>query len=149
MSTSGEATNSATSVKARGMPQAAAAACALARRVLATPTTSKSSGRARGAAAYRDVLEEGRERGGDRLVVGHADAADGAARAGDADGGRHGLVGADALEDRVRAEAAGQLHHARHGLVAALAHHVGPAELLRQRDPVRVPAHDGDLPRAE
>ena len=54
-------------------------------------------------------------------------------------------VGADAFEDRVRAEAAGQLHHALHGLIAALAHHVGGAERLGQRNPVRMATQDDDL----
>src|SRR5271169_5608064 len=47
------------------------------------------------------------------------------------------------------AEAAGELAHALDGLVATLADDVGRAEVLRQRDPVRVPAEDDDLLRAE
>src|SRR5205085_8406335 len=51
----------------------------------------------------------------------------------------------DALEDRVDAEAAGELVHAFDRLVAALADDVRRAELLRERGPVRMPAEDDDV----
>ena len=47
------------------------------------------------------------------------------------------------------AEAAGQLAHALDRLLAALAHHVGGAELPGELDAVRVAAHDDDLLGAE
>ena len=59
------------------------------------------------------------------------------------------LLVADALEDGVGAEAAGQLAHALDRLVAALADDVGRAELPRERDPVRVAAEEDDPLRAE
>ena len=59
------------------------------------------------------------------------------------------LLEADALEDGVDAEAAGELAHALDGLVAALADDVRRAELARERDPVGVTAEDDDLLGAE
>ena len=79
----------------------------------------------------------------------HADAPDRAAGAGDLDRGVDRLLGADAFEHRVHAEAAGQLADALDGLLAALADDVGGAELARERDPVGVAAHDDDLLGAE
>jgi len=76
--------------------------------------------------------------------VGGADAAHGATRTGDADRGEHGLVRADALEDGVDAKATGQLAHALDRLLAALAHDVRCAELIGERDPVRVAAQEDD-----
>src|SRR5207249_6799715 len=72
------------------------------------------------------------------LVVGDTHAPHGATRTGDADRGAHGLVGADALDDGVDAEAAGQRAHARDGLLATLAHDVRCAELLRDRKSTRL-----------
>src|SRR5215210_279115 len=92
----------------------------------------------RGPAAHGDVAEERRQRGGDRLVLGHADAADRAARARDAYGRSHRLTVADALQHRVGAEATCEPTHALDGLLAPLAHHVRRAELPRQRDAVFV-----------
>ena len=56
---------------------------------------------------------------------------------------------AHALEDGVRAEAAGQLADALDGGVAALADDVGRAERPRQRDPIRVAPEQDDLLGAE
>ena len=61
----------------------------------------------------------------------------------------HRLLVADALEDGVGAEAAGQLAHALDRLLAALADDVGRAELSRQRDPVGMAAEEDDLLGAE
>src|SRR5207249_10779592 len=83
------------------------------------------------------------------LVVGDTHAPHGATRTGDADRGAHGLVGADALDDGVDAEAAGQRAHARDGLLATLAHDVRCAELLRQGNPVGMAAHHDNLLGAE
>ena len=63
------------------------------------------------------------------VVLRHADAADRAARAGDAERRRVDCVETDALEHGVRAEAAGELADALDRLVAALADDVGCAEL--------------------
>ena len=76
-----------------------------------------------------------RERG--RLLLGHADAADGAAGARDLERRGHGLPVADALEHRVGALAAGELPYALDRLVAALADDVGGAELARRARPGR------------
>src|SRR5439155_262580 len=100
-------------------------------------------------AADGDVVVERRFRAGDRLVVGDTHAPHGATRTGDADRGAHGLVGADALDDGVDAEAAGQRAHARDGLLATLAHDVRCAELLRQGNPVGMAAHHDNLLGAE
>src|SRR5215208_5033956 len=102
-----------------------------------------------GPAAHGDVTEERRQRGGHRLVLGDADAADRAARTRDADGRGHRLTVADALEDGVGAEAPGELAHALDGLLAPLAHHVRGAELPGQGDPVGVATEDDDLLGAE
>ena len=77
----------------------------------------------------RDVVEERRLRRRDRLLLRNADAADGAARPGDAERRAIDCVVADALEHGVSAEAAGQLAHALDRLFAALADDVGRAEL--------------------
>src|SRR5215216_1648116 len=77
------------------------------------------------------------------------DAAGRAARTRDADGRGHRLTVADALEDGVGAEAAGELAHALDGLLAPLAHHVRGAELPGQGDPVGVATEDDDLLGAE
>ncbi len=45
--------------------------------------------------------------------------ADGGARPGDSEGGRNGLLGPDALERRVGADAAGELQHSLAGFLAA------------------------------
>jgi hypothetical protein len=54
---------------------------------------------------------------------------------------------ADALQQG--AEAAGELAYQLYRLVASFAHCVGCAELPGQRDPVGMPAQDGDLLGAE
>jgi hypothetical protein len=59
------------------------------------------------------------------------------------------LLVADALEDRVGAEAACELPDALDRFLAPLAHDVGRAERLRERDPVGMTAEDDDLLRAE
>ena len=59
------------------------------------------------------------------------------------------LAVADAFEDGVGAEAAGELAHALDRLVAALADDVGRAELARERDAVGVAAQHDDLLGAE
>ncbi len=58
----------------------------------------------------------------------HADEADGAAVAGDADGRAHGLLGADRLDDGVRALAAGEFTHGLDGGLPAFGDDVGGAE---------------------
>src|SRR5438034_97479 len=95
----------------------------------------------------------GRSEGGSRtlrrrvtlICAGCAGEADGTTRSDNADRGEHGLLGADALEDGVDAEAARQLAHARHPLLATLAHDVRCAKLFRQRDPVPMAAENEDL----
>src|SRR5258707_6601250 len=89
-----------------------------------------------GSAAYGDVVVECRPRCRHRLVLGNADAADCATRTRDADRGEHRLFEADALEDRVGAEAARELVHALNRFVAAIAHDVGCAELFSECDSV-------------
>src|SRR4051812_29934720 len=56
-------------------------------------------------AGNRHVLEEGDVARWNRLVLRNADATDSAPRTGDADGGDHRIVEADALENRMRANA--------------------------------------------
>ena len=65
-----------------------------------------------------------------RLLLRDADAADGATRTGDLESRDGRLFEPDALEDRVRAEAAGELADALDRLVASLADDVRRAELL-------------------
>src|SRR4029453_15058615 len=92
-----------------------------------------------------DVTVESRLPGRGSLVVGHADPSDGTTRADDADRRAEGFVAADAFENGAGAEAACQLPHALRRLVAALPHHVGRAELFRQRDTVWTAAQDDDF----
>jgi hypothetical protein len=77
------------------------------------------------------------------------DAADGAAGAGDADGGLHRRAVADALQHRVDALAAGEFVDALDRVLAALGDDVGGAVLAGERDAVGVAAHDDDLLGAE
>jgi hypothetical protein len=63
-----------------------------------------------GAAADSNLVVELRQRGRNCLVVWHADATDRAARTRDADRREHCLVAADALGDRLHAEAGGVGH---------------------------------------
>src|SRR5438093_8929829 len=77
----------------------------------------------RGATTNARVLPEHDARG-HALVLGSANAADGAARASDLERGDDRLLEADTLEDGVRAEAAGQLANALDRLLAALADHI-------------------------
>ena len=65
-------------------------------------------------------------------AVGDADEADVAAGAGGADGLDHRFLGADGLDDGVRAEAIGELLDRGDAVVAALHDDVGGAELARQ-----------------
>ena len=81
-------------------------------------------------------------------MLGHADAADRAAGTGDRKRGLDGLLEADALEYRVRAVLR-QLADALDRFLAALAHDVGGAELLAERDPLRVVAEQDDPLGAE
>src|SRR4051812_28123801 len=79
------------------------------------------------------------------FVMRNADAADGTPRTGNLHGRVGGLLRPDAFKHRVDAEAAGQLAHTLDRCLAALAHHVGGAQFLGERDAVRVTAHDDDL----
>src|SRR5881396_445541 len=94
-------------------------------------------------------LLERRLRPGNRLVMGHPDAADGATGTGNPNRGTHRFLSADALEHGVDAHAAGQRPHALNRLLAPLAHDVRRAELSRQGDPVGMVAHHDDLLGAE
>jgi hypothetical protein len=77
--------------------------------------------------------------------VGDTNAADGAARAGDAGGGEHGLMCADAFQHGVHAKATGELAHALDRFVAALTDDVSCAERFRKRDPLTMATEDNDL----
>jgi hypothetical protein len=77
-------------------------------------------------------------------VVGDPDVADVPARPAGADGLHHRLLGADDLDDRMRAEPVGQVLDARHPLGAALDDDVGGAELPGQLLPRLVAAHRDD-----
>ena len=79
----------------------------------------------------------------------HADAADGAAGTDDAQRGHGRLLEADALEDGVSAESVRQLAHALDRFVAALAHDVRRAEVLRERDARGMTAEQDHLLGAE
>src|SRR5205085_12077379 len=79
----------------------------------------------------------------------HADSADRAAGAGDADRRLHRLLEADALEDGVGAVAAGELANALDCLVAALADDVRRAEFLCERGPLVMAAENDDPLGAE
>src|SRR5207244_4255783 len=100
-------------------------------------------------AADREIVVERRLRPGDRLVMGDANAADGATGTGNPNRGTHRFLSADALEDGVDAEAAGQRAHARDRLLAPLLHDVRRAELFRQGDSVGMVAQDHDPLGAE
>src|SRR5437667_4362882 len=100
-------------------------------------------------AADREIVVERRLRGGDRLVMRDADAAHGATGTGNPNRGTHRFLSADALNDGVDAEAAGQRAHALDRALAALAHDVRCAEPLRQGDPVGMAAHHDNLLGAE
>lgn len=67
-----------------------------------------------------------------------------AARPRRTDGLHHRLLGADALERRVGADASRELPDALDPLVPALDHDAGRAELARERLPRRVTAHGDD-----
>ena len=69
--------------------------------------------------------------------MGDADVADVPAGPGGADGLHHRLLGADRLDDRVRAEPVGEVLDPGHALVAAFGDDVGGAELPGQRLPRR------------
>ncbi len=84
------------------------------------------------------------------------DVADGPAVAGDVDGGAHGLLGADGLDDRVRALAAGELTDGGLGGLPALGDDVGGPEELgdvrtggvaaQRNDPLGAEALGGEDP---
>src|SRR5437763_13001542 len=78
----------------------------------------------------------------------HTDPADGTARTRDFYRRGHRLLIADALKNSMYAVAAGQRFDALGRFPTALAHHVGGAEFLCQRDPIVVTTHDDDLLRA-
>ena len=82
-------------------------------------------------------------------VVGDPDVADVAAGPGGADGLHHRLLGADGLDDRVRAEPAGEVLDPGDAVVAALGDDVGGAELPGEPLPGLVPAHGDDPLGAE
>src|SRR5215218_3871561 len=90
----------------------------------------------RGPAADGDVRKEGRNRVGHRVFLGQPDAPDCATGASDVKGRQGRLLQADALENRVCAEAVGQLADALDRLVPALADDVCGAELRPERDPL-------------
>ena len=92
-----------------------------------------------------DVIVERRPRRGHRLILGNPNAANCATRTRDAEGGKHRLLEADALEDGVNTEAAGERAHALDRLVASLAHDISCTELFRKGDPVRMTAQQNDL----
>jgi hypothetical protein len=86
--------------------------------------------------------------------VSDADVADIPAGTGGADGLHHRLLRADRLDDRVRAEPAGEVLDACHPLIAAVGDDVGRAELPGECLPGLVPAHRDDplgpeLPRGQ
>src|SRR5439155_26322577 len=89
----------------------------------------------RGPAAHGDVLEEGLNRVGNRVRLRQPDAPDCATGTSDVEGRQRRLLQTDALEDRVGAEAVGQLAYALDRLVAALADDVRGAELVPVLDP--------------
>ena len=82
-------------------------------------------------------------------VVADADVADVAAGPGGADGLHHRFLGADRLDDAVRAEATGELLDAFDALVAAFDDDVGGAEIPRQLLAGLVTAHRDDAFGAE
>ena len=99
-----------------------------------------------GPAGEGDVAaEEAAEADRRLLVLRHADPADDAAGADDAERLLVGGHVADALEHGVGAVAAGELADLRDALLAALGDDVGGAELPAQVGAVLVPAHQDDL----
>ena len=92
----------------------------------------------------------GEERLGEwQLAMRDADDADGGAGPGDGERGRNGLRGADALERRVGADAAGELEHSLDRLLAARLDDVGGAELTGDLLPPSVTTErDSALPPA-
>src|ERR671913_138557 len=86
---------------------------------------------------------------GDRDIVGDADEAHVTARPGGVDRLHHGLLGTDGLDDRVGAEADGELLDPGDAVVAALGDDVAGAELAGQRLAVGVAAEGDDALGAE
>src|SRR5215210_2904901 len=86
---------------------------------------------------------------GDLHVVEHADEPDVTSWPRGADGLHHRLLRADGLDDRVRAEPAGELLDPCRALVAALGHDLGRAELPGEPLAGLVPTHRDDPLRAE
>jgi len=84
-----------------------------------------------------------------RDAVGDADVANVPAGAGGADGLHHRLLGADCLDDRVRAQAIGELSNLRHALAAAFGDDIRGAEVKRQLLARLVAADLDDPLRAE
>ena len=70
--------------------------------------------------------------------------ADRAARARRLDGLHHGLLSADALEDRVGAYPIGEFLDARNSFFTSFRHDVGRPEVLREFLAFLVPAHGDD-----
>ena len=83
----------------------------------------------RGGAAVQVHVGEEQLLAGQLDAVGDADVADVPAGAGGADGLHHRLLGADGLDDRVRAEPVGEVLDPGDAVVAALGDDVGGAEL--------------------
>src|SRR3954452_1024469 len=97
-----------------------------------------------GGAAVEVDLGEEQLVAGELDVVGDADVPDVAARAAGSDGLHHRLLGADGLDDRVRAESVGELRDARDAVGAAFLDDVGGADLAGQGLPVGVAAYGDD-----
>ena len=100
-----------------------------------------------GAAVEVGVAEEQLVAG--QVAMGDADVADVAAGTDRADGLQHRLAGADGFDDRVDAEAVGEVLDAGDAVVAAFLDDVGGAELACQALAWFVAAHDDDPLGAE
>src|SRR5581483_3369350 len=103
----------------------------------------------RGAAAYGNVVIKRWLCSQHCLALGNANATHCAAWTRDADRSEQRLIGADAFEYRVDAEAAAQPAHMLNRLVAALTHHVGCAKFFGECDAVGMTAQDDDPLSAE
>ena len=87
--------------------------------------------------------------GGRQLAVRDADDADGGAGPGNRERRRDGLGGADALQCRVSADAAGEIEHSLDGFLSARLDDVGGAKLTGHLLPVSVTTECDDALRAE
>ena len=96
-------------------------------------------------------VDEGHEEvhAADGGIVGDADEADVAAGPAGADGLEHRFLGADGFDDRVGAEAVGEVLDPRDAVVAALGDDVGGAEVEGELLAVLVAAHGDDPLGAE